>query len=132
MVSLLLAAVFFSVTSETVPQQNYADAYKRSVMEDKPLMIVVGAPWCPACNVLKDTTLSPMVDSGELDDVSLVMINRDEDPELANQVTNGVRTLPQIIVYSKEETGKWTRRRLVGFQTRQPIRTLIRRAIGRG
>lgn len=132
MVSLLLAVLLVSVTSEQNLQQNYADAYKQSVAENKPLMVVVGAPWCPACNVLKDTTLKSMATSGELDAVSLVMINRDEAPELAQQLTKGVRTLPQIIVFSKENTGQWKRRRLMGFQTRQPVRTLIRSALGRG
>ncbi len=132
MVSLLLAVLLVSVTSEQNLQQNYADAYKQSVAENKPLMVVVGAPWCPACNVLKDTTLKSMATSGELDAVSLVMINRDEAPELAQQLTKGVRTLPQIIVFSKEDTGQWKRRRLMGFQTRQPVRTLIRSALGRG
>jgi thioredoxin-like negative regulator of GroEL len=132
MVSLLLAVVLASATSEQNLQQNYADAYQQSVAENKPLMVVIGAPWCPACNVLKDTTLKPMVSSGELDAVSLVMINRDEAPELAQQLTQGVRTLPQIIVYSKENGGQWKRRRLMGFQTRQPVRSLIRSALGRG
>ena len=131
MVSLLLTVVLASLTSEQNLQQDYADAYQQSVSENKPLMVVIGAPWCPACNVLKDTTLKPMASSGELDGVSLVLINRDEAPELAQQLTNGVRTLPQIIVYSKEDTGKWKRRRLMGFQTRQPVRTLIRTALGR-
>jgi thioredoxin-like negative regulator of GroEL len=131
MVSLLLAVVLASVTSEQNLQQDYADAYKQLVAENKPLMVVVGAPWCPACNVLKDTTLKPMASNGELDDVSLVLINRDEAPELAQQLTKGVRTLPQIIVFSKEDTGKWKRQRLMGFQTRQPVRTLIRAALGR-
>jgi thioredoxin-like negative regulator of GroEL len=131
MVSLLLTVILASVTSEQNLQQDYADAYKQSVAEKKPLMVVVGAPWCPACNVLKDSTLKPMASSGELDAVSLVMINRDEAPELAQQLTKGVRTLPQIIVFSQEETGQWKRRRLMGFQTRQPVRTLIRTALGR-
>jgi hypothetical protein len=51
---------------------------------------------------------------------------------LVQQLTKGVRTLPQIIVFSKEDTGQWKRRRLMGFQTRQPVRTLIRSALGRG
>lgn len=132
MVSLLLTVILAGVTSEQNLQHNYADAYKQSVAENKPLMVVIGAPWCPACNVLKDTTLEPMASSGELDDVSVVLINRDEAPELAQQLTKGVRTLPQIIVFSKEDTGQWKRRRLMGFQTRQPVRTLIRTALGRG
>ena len=132
MVSLLLAVILSSVTSEQQLKQDYADAYKESVAKDKPLMVVVGAPWCPACNVLKDTTIRTMARSGELDAVSIAMINRDKDPELAQQLTDGVKMLPQIIVFTKSNTGSWKRRRLMGYQPRQPVRTLIRRALNRG
>ena len=63
MVSLLLTVVLASLTSEQNLQQDYADAYQQSVAENKPLMVVIGAPWCPACNVLKDTTLKPMANT---------------------------------------------------------------------
>ena len=101
MVSMLLAVVLSGVTSESL-EQNYADAYKESVKEQKPLMVVVGAPWCRACNVLKESTIRPMADSGELDQVSVAVINQDDDPELAKQLTEGEKMLPQIIVYSQE------------------------------
>ena len=70
MVSLLFAVVLAGVPSEQQLQQNYAEAYRQSVAEQKPLMVVVGAPWCPACNVLKASTIEPMALTGELDDVS--------------------------------------------------------------
>ena len=131
MVSLFLAVVLAGVTSEQQLQQNYADAYAQSVSQQKPLMVVVGAPWCPACNVLKDTTIRSMAQTGELDGVSLAVINRDEDPELAKQLTEGEKMLPQIIVYTQNKSG-WKRRKLLGYQPKQPVRTLIRRALGRG
>ncbi|MEM9364990.1 MAG: hypothetical protein AAGD07_03265, partial [Planctomycetota bacterium] len=40
----------------TTAPGDYTLAYKKSVEEDKPLMVVVGAEWCPACEVLKKTT----------------------------------------------------------------------------
>ena len=92
-------------------------------------MVVVGAPWCPACNVLKETTIRSMAQTGELDAVSLAVINRDDDPELAKQLTKGEKMLPQIIVYTQDK-GRWKRRKLLGYQPKQPIRTLIRRALG--
>ncbi len=131
MVSLLLAVVLTGVTSEQQLEQNYADAYAQSIREHKPLMVVVGAPWCPACNVLKETTLKSMAQTGELDAVSLVVVNRDEDPELASQLTKGEPMLPQIIVYTQDKGG-WKRRKLTGYQPKQPIRSLIRRALNRG
>jgi thioredoxin-like negative regulator of GroEL len=131
MVSLLLAVVLAGVTSEQQMHQNYADAYAQSVEQQKPLMVVVGAPWCPACNVLKETTIRSMAKTGELDDVSLAVINRDDDPELAKQLTEGEQMLPQIILYSNDN-GRWHRRKLLGFQPKQPVRSLIRRALKKG
>jgi thioredoxin-like negative regulator of GroEL len=131
MVSLLLATVLAGVTSEQQLHQNYADAYEQSVRQQKPLMVVVGAPWCPACNVLKETTIRSMAQTGELDSVSLAVINRDDDPALAKQLTEGEKMLPQIIVYTQDK-GTWKRRRLLGYQPKQPVRSLIRKALGRG
>jgi thioredoxin-like negative regulator of GroEL len=140
MISLLFGVVLIGVTSEkelvgatseTKMEQNYAQAYEQSIKQQKPLMVVVGAPWCPACNVLKDSTLRPMAQTGELDAVSLVVVNRDEDPELAQQLTKGEQSIPQIILFTPDN-GQWQRRKLLGFQSKQPIRSLIRRALGRG
>ena len=119
MVSLLMAVALSSVTSDQQLHQKYAEAYEQSVREQKPLMVVVGAPWCPACNVLKETTIKSMAKTGELDAVSLTMVNRDEDPELAQQLTKGERMLPQIIVYTPQQTGTWKRRKLTGYQLQE-------------
>ena len=131
MVSIFLAVVLASVTSDQSLQQNYADAYKESVKDEKPLMVVVGAPWCHACNVLKESTIRPMADSGELDTVSLAVINKDDHPALVKQLTEGEEMLPQIIVFTKDN-GRWKRRKLVGFQRKQPIRSLVRKALNKG
>ncbi|MDA8744030.1 thioredoxin family protein [Rubripirellula amarantea] len=129
MVSLLLALVLSGVTSEQQLQQDYAEAYQQSVEQQKPLMVVVGAPWCPACNVLKETTITPMAQTGELDSVSLAVINRDDDPELVKQLTKGDKMLPQIIVFT-QDNGQWKRRKLMGYQPKTPVRSLIRQALG--
>ena len=131
MISLLLCVVLAGMSSEQSVTQNYAEAYRDSVSQQKPLMVVVGAPWCPACNTLKETTIEPMAETGELNGVSLVMINKDEDPELAQKLTGGEQLIPQIILYTPEE-GKWKREKLMGFQSKQPIRRLLRRALGNG
>ena len=130
MVSLLLGVVLAGITSGQPSQQDYAEAYRSSVSQQKPLLVVIGAPWCPACNSLKESTILPMAQTGELDDVSFVMINKDEDPALAQQLTEGEQLIPQIILFTPEE-GTWKRQKLKGFQSKQPIRRLIRRALGK-
>lgn len=129
MVLMLLAVALASVTSEQQMDQKYAQAYQDSVLTQKPLMVVVGVPWCPACNVLKDTTIKPMAQTGELDAVSLVVINKDDDPELVDQLTGGDKMLPQIIVFTQED-GRWQPRKLLGYQPKQPVRSLVRKALG--
>jgi len=37
--------------------------------------------------------------------------------------------LPQIIMFTKNDTGGWNRQLLKGFQPKQPVRSLIRSAI---
>ena len=128
MFSLLLTVVLTTVPGDQQLQQSYAQAYTESLAEKKPLLVVVGAPWCPACRVLKETTLKPMATTGELDDVSSVVINRDENPPLAAKLTQGEKTIPQIILYTPSENG-WQRRKLRGFQSKMPFRSLIQNAL---
>ena len=130
MVTLLLAVLLSGVTTAPL-KTDYAEAYKESVSEDKPLMVVVGAPWCPACNVLKQTTIEPMAETGELDDVSVALLDRDSNPELVKQLTKGEKMLPQIIMFTRTDKGKWQRNRLMGYQPKQPVRNLIRTAVNR-
>lgn len=132
MISLLFAVILSGVTSEQVLEQDYAEAYEVSVKEQKPLMVVVAAPWCKACNVLKASTILPLANSGELDRVSVAVINRDEEPELTEQLTEGEQLLPQIIVFTPDDAGGWKRRRLLGFQPKQPVRNLIQTALHQG
>ena len=131
MVSLLLAVVLGSVTSASL-KTDYAEAYKESVAQDKPLMVVVGAPWCPACNVLKQTTIEPMAQTGELDEVSVALLDRDSNPELVKQLTKGEKMLPQIIMFSRTDGGQWKRHHLKGYQPKQPVRNMIRSAVSLG
>lgn len=119
----------------TLPSdQNYTLAYKQSVEEDKPLMVVIGAPYCPACQVLKQTTIAEMTRSGELDNVSVAVVDRDAEPELAQQLMADEKMIPQIIFFNRTADGQWKRSQLTGFQPVQPVRSLLKkiRHLGRG
>lgn len=137
MVSLLLAVAMTGVTSGSTQIENhglqnplsYKAAYKKSIDQHKPLMVVVGAEWCPACNVLKDSTIKPMVQTGQLDQVCVAVVDKDVQPELAKQLTKGEKMLPQIIVFTKKADGKWERKKLMGYQPQQPVRQLVATAV---
>lgn len=103
----------------------YEKAFAKAQEEKKPLVILVGARWCASCQVMKRDTIEPMKKSGELESVVVTYIDKDDRPELAQQLMKG-ETLPQVIMYSKEDTG-WKKFSLTGMQSRSRMKELIGR-----
>ncbi len=128
MLSLILVAALLTVAGSSPQTQNYAEAYRKSQVEGKPLMIIVSAQWCPACVTLKDTTIRDLESSGQLSEVNLAVVDRDAEPELAKQLMREQK-VPQIIMFSKTDTGRWERSQLIGYQPQGPVRSLIRSAV---
>lgn len=129
MLSLVLVAAMVTVSGTTSPvSHNYAEAYRKSQVEGKPLMVIVSAPWCPACQTLKETTIRDLETTGQLSDVNLAVVDRDVEPDLAKQLMREEK-IPQIIVFSKANNGRWERSQLIGYQPQGPVRTLIRSAV---
>ncbi|SRR6056297_677590 len=125
MVSLLLAAVLASVVSEQpASHQDYAQAYRSAQQEGKPLVVVVGAEWCPACVNLKSQTLASMQQTGQFEDVSVAIVDQDAEPELAAQLKRG-KMIPQIIVFSQTRAGNWKRIQLTGYQSQATVRSVL-------
>jgi thiol:disulfide interchange protein len=104
----------------------YEVAYRKAKDERKPLLILVGADWCPACKTLKNETIAPMRESGALKEVIYTQLDKDANPELANEVMQG-KILPQLVVFCQSDTG-WKRFSLTGMQTESRVKELIRKA----
>ena len=107
----------------------YESAYAKAEKENKPLVVLVGADWCAACQTMKSTTIQKMKESGSLSDVIFTQIDKDLRPELAEQIMQG-DSLPQIIVFAKSEEG-WKKFSLSGIQSEGRVKELIRRASSR-
>jgi thioredoxin-like negative regulator of GroEL len=128
MLSFALVAALVTISGTSPGTQNYAEAYRKSQVEGKPLMVIVSAQWCPACHTLKDTTIRDLETSGQLEEVNLAIVDRDAEPELAKQLMRDQK-IPQIIVFTKSGTGRWERSQLIGYQPQGPVRSLIRSAM---
>ena len=116
-------ALLLAVTGESANNLDYETAFAKAEKEKKPLLILVGAPWCASCQVMKRDTIEPMRAAGELDGVVVTYIDKDERPELAGQLMKG-DTLPQVVMYCKEENN-WKRLSLTGMQSRNRMTELI-------
>jgi|688.fasta_scaffold18745_6 thiol:disulfide interchange protein len=107
-------------------QLTYEAAYRKAQEEKKPLVVLVGADWCPACKTMKSDTIATMKQSGELKEVVYTQLDKDANPELADQVMQG-KMLPQLVVFCESDSG-WKRFSLTGMQTQRRVKDLIRKA----
>ena len=128
MVQVALAFLLSVVGAESKPLE-YEAAFAKAQQEKKPLLILVGARWCASCQIMKKETIQPMKDAGALDDVIVTFVDKDDRPELAEQLMKG-ETLPQIVVFTKN-TGNWKRFSLTGMQSQKRMAELLGRATGK-
>lgn len=124
MVQVLLT-LMLAVTGPSKEAPSYEEALQRAQEENKPLLILVGAKWCAACEVMKRETIEPMKQSGELKEVIVTYLDKDQRPELAQQLMKG-ETLPQVIMFCKEQD-QWRRLSLTGMQSKPRMLELLGR-----
>jgi len=104
---VVLQAAFLAGSAET-----YSEAHKTTTEKGYPLVVVVGASWCPACQELRSKVIPELKRHGVLHDVAFAQVDLDEEKELATKLTEG-GPIPQIVVYRKTPLG-WRLRRLIG------------------
>lgn len=104
---VVMQAAFLAGSAET-----YSEAHKATTEKGYPLVVVVGASWCPACQEMKTKVIPELKRDGVLKDVAFAQVDLDEETELATKLTDG-GPIPQIVVYRKTPVG-WRLRRLIG------------------
>lgn len=120
-------AFLLAIVGDNAKPLDYEEAFAKAQKEKKPLLIMVGAPWCASCQIMKRDTIEPMKEAGELDKVVITYVDKDARPELAEQLMKG-ETLPQVIMYTQEQK-KWKRFSLTGMQSQKRMVELLGKAI---
>jgi thioredoxin-like negative regulator of GroEL len=118
---LLQAAV---VGAEGVP---YSQAYKLAEGQNQPLVVLVGAEWCPGCVTMKRSVIPGLIRQGKLRDVQFSVVDTDEDPALARQLMRGT-SIPQLIVFTRTDAG-WKREQMIGPRAGTEVEAAIARAL---
>ena len=119
-------AFLMAVTAGEKKSLDDESALAVSQKERKPLVVLIGAPWCASCHVMKRDTIEPMMKSGKLENVVVTFVDKDVQPELAQQLMKG-ETLPQIVVFAKQPGG-WKRFSLTGMQSQNRMAELLGKA----
>ena len=126
MMSLGLAAVSLACLTAG-PDSTYAEARKTCTETGKPMVVLVGADWCPACKVMKDKVLPQIRQHGLLRRVAFAHVNYDREKELAGQLIAG-GPIPQLLIFRRDGSA-WRLRRLVGGYDVNTVESFIAQGI---
>lgn len=107
--------------------QTYTEALKAAQAGDQPLVVLVGAEWCPGCVTMKRNVLPAIIRRGKLRDVQFTMVDADDEPALARQLMRG-NSIPQLIVFSRSGDG-WQRQQLTGPKSEADVEAAIKHAV---
>ena len=120
--SVVLQAAMLATGAE-----GYEEAYAKATEQGQPLVVLVGADWCPGCQVMKHGVLAKLRERGRLKRVNYTTVNMDENSELAQKLMHGGK-IPQLIVFTKTDEG-WKREQVVGATSEENVESMIDRAL---
>jgi thiol-disulfide isomerase/thioredoxin len=119
--------ILLQAAAITAGGHDYATAYREANETGKPLVVLVGADWCPGCRQMKYSAIPELEKKGGLNNVNYVYLNSDEDSTLAGKLMKG-GSIPQLIMYHKTDEG-WKRQQLTGAQAVSEIERFIERGV---
>jgi thioredoxin-like negative regulator of GroEL len=122
----LAANILLSALALSAGASDYATAFKQSEESGRPLVVLVGADWCPGCRQMKYTTIPELEKKGGLRNVSFAVVNTDRESALAGKLMRG-GSIPQLVMYHKTDDG-WKREQLTGAQSTSRIESFIAQA----
>ncbi len=123
----LAIALLLQITTLSSNELSYADAYRIHKETGRPLVVLVGAEWCPACRSMKQSTIPSLTRSGGLDDVVYVEVNTDRQSSLAQRISGG-GAIPQLVMYYETDDGA-KRVKVVGARGVEGIRDFVSRGV---
>lgn len=126
--SEFLALVLVSQSIFAADASSYHTALKQAQDQQRPLLVLVGATWCPGCQTMKQRVLPSLAQSGALQAVSFAHVDTDSEAAVARQLMRG-SLIPQLIVFSRTTDGQWHREQITGETSAANVRSLIDRAV---
>lgn len=123
MTSLVLTATLQAVLL-AAPEQDYSAAYQKSLDSGRPLVVLLGADWCPACLTMKNSILPQVTQQGALKDVEFTYVDIDRQSKLAELLARA-RSIPQLIRFERRPSG-WVSGMLLGAQSPEKVTLFVK------
>jgi thioredoxin-like negative regulator of GroEL len=120
--SLILAALMHLPLSAD-PSDTYEEAHRQTMETGRPMVVMVGAEWCPACKQMENTVIPQARKRGLLARVAFALVDLDRDRDLGRKLTAG-GPIPQLIAFHRTPDG-WRHRKLIGGQTLEQVEEFI-------
>lgn len=106
---------------------NYQEAHAAVQESDKPLVVLVGADWCPACVQMKGVLTPEFERRAGRERVVFARVDADRQPGLSRSLMRG-QGIPQLVMYRRTAAG-WRVSRLLGFQSSSAVESFIAQGI---
>lgn len=126
MTGLGLTALVQLAMLATSGEETYADAHRATNETGRPMVVMVTADWCAACQQMKNDVIPQCRQRGLLRRVAFAIVNLDRERDLGTQLTAG-GPIPQLLVYRRTGEG-WRMNRLIGGQSVEAIEDVIKEA----
>ncbi|MEX2139872.1 MAG: thioredoxin family protein [Pirellulales bacterium] len=121
MSTFVSALMQLSLLSTSV--NTYDQAYKMTNETGRPLVVLVGADWCPGCQTMKRSVIPQLESRGSLKSVAFATVNSDQQQKLAGRLMQG-SSIPQLIMFVKTDAG-WQRKQIVGARSVPEIEAFL-------
>jgi thiol-disulfide isomerase/thioredoxin len=116
-------SLIVQVSTSAIPGQSYSEALNHSLRTGEPLVVLLGADWCPACVKMKRSILPQVAKAGGLTGVAFAYVDADRQPQLASQLAQG-SSIPQLIRYERQGN-QWERQLLTGAHATEKVAAFI-------
>lgn len=122
MTNVILVALM-QIATLGAEQGEFEEAYRQSVVTGRPLVVLVGATWCPACQRMKNTILPEVAQGGGLSQVVFTYVDFDQHRQLASRLSRA-KSIPQLIRFDRTPAG-WKSKLLVGARSHREVHEFI-------
>lgn len=106
---------------------SYAEAHRVCLETGQPMLVMVGAKWCPACKDMEKEVLPQVQRRGLLRKVVFTIVDFDRSPSLGDRLTRG-GPLPQLLLFRRHNDG-WRVGRLIGRQDPAVVERFINQMV---